>query len=47
MIYNDGTGEIKFIDHARLKPPTFPDWLKDLNKDIPELPEGIPVMVPE
>jgi len=25
----------------------FPEWLKDLNKDVPPLPEGIPVMVPE
>ena len=47
MIYNDGTGEIKYTDHAKLKPPTFPDWLKDLNKDVPPLPEGIPVMIPE
>lgn len=46
-IYNDGIGETKYTDHAKLQPPSFPDWLKDLNKDIPLLPEGIPVMVPE
>ena len=46
MIYNDGTGEIKYTDHANLKPIPLPKNYLELYKDLPPLPADIPVMIP-
>ena len=45
QIYNDGTGPIRYTNSAILRPAPYPTVLIELNKNLPPLPEGIPVSV--
>ena len=44
-VYDDGKGTM--TNKAVLRPIPYPAVLVELNKNLPPLPEGIPVMIPE
>lgn len=37
---------MKYTHKAILRPAPYPEVLVELNKNLPPLPEGIPVMIP-